>query len=359
MNPPTETPAKVRPATLEDAVAIRRINRENGMDMDAALWRARWETYPFEDEFHNIPIGWVLESSAGEVVGSLGSVHMLYELEGRRIKALIATAWGVSPAHRSQALKMMTAFYRQKGVDLWLNGSANVITSQILTGFKIPRMPVPDYATPCFWATRPHAFARAALMRRSTPGAAALAYPAGLALYIRDVFSRSGRGTIASPVRRLQRFDGRFDTLWEKIRTGPARLRAIRTQAVLEWRFDGEPAVILATENKGELSGYAILMRRSQDMGMDMYDVADLQAVGDDPVVTRDLLLGSIEFARKEGAAALKFMTGTPAKRRPAAALRPYTYMLPLWQLYARTAPELSAKLSSADAWDFSLFDTY
>src|SRR5579862_911724 len=124
-NPPTNgashAAATVRPAKLEDAQAIRRISQQNGMDMDAEAWRARWEAYPFAGEFQDIPIGWVLETANGEVVGSLGGVHMLYELRGRRLKASIATAWAVSPDYRGQALKLMTAFYRQKGLDLWLN----------------------------------------------------------------------------------------------------------------------------------------------------------------------------------------------------------------------------------------------
>jgi hypothetical protein len=52
-------------------------------------------------------------------------------------------------------------------------------------------------------------------------------------------------------------------------------------------------------------------------------------------------------------------MTGTPAKRVPTDALRPYTYRLPLWQQYFKASPELAAELSTADAWDFSRFDTF
>jgi hypothetical protein len=52
-------------------------------------------------------------------------------------------------------------------------------------------------------------------------------------------------------------------------------------------------------------------------------------------------------------------LTGTPAKRVPAMALLPYTYQLPFWQLYYKASPALKPVLGSADAWDFSLFDTY
>jgi len=164
-------------------------------------------------------------------------------------------------------------------------------------------------------------------------------------------------------VRRLPELDDRFDELWRAIASGPARLRAVRTRAVLAWRFRAElrsgRAAILAAERQGRLVGYAILLRR-EGWGKDLCDVADLQAVGDDPQIITDLLLGSIRIAREDGADALKLLTGTAAKRRPAEALRPHTYRVPHWQLYYRaTTPELGSLLSAADAWDISLFDTF
>jgi hypothetical protein len=42
--------------------------------------------------------------------------------------------------------------------------------------------------------------------------------------------------------------------------------------------------------------------REGPEFGLDLYDVEDIQSAGDDPVVLRDLLLGSLKFARKERA---------------------------------------------------------
>jgi hypothetical protein len=166
-------------------------------------------------------------------------------------------------------------------------------------------------------------------------------------------------------VHRIGEFDDRFETFWQSLRAGPPRLRAVRTRAVLEWRFGaqlrGGRATIVAAGQNGTLSGYAVLVRRqSPEFGMDLYDVADLQATRDAPATIRDLLLGAIRVAREEGADAVKFLTGTPAKRASVDQLRPYTYSLAHWQLYYRVeSPELKAALATADAWDISLFDTY
>lgn len=362
----SDTAVRIRTAAFEDAEAIAQLNQRNGMGvLDKIAWREGWEAHPFAAEFRDIPIGWVLETGDGSVVGNLDNIHMLYELGGRRLKGVVAASWAVDQEYRGKSLQLMTTFFRQKGVDLWLNVSASPAAAQILTAMKISRIPIPDYGTPCFWAVRPRVFARAALVRKSVPGAALLAWPAGLALLARDVFRGSGRGRPASTIRRLREFDDRFDGLWQSTAAAAKRLRAVRTRAVLEWRFrvelrDGRAAIVVA-EQGATLLGYAVLVRRQGlELGMSLYDVADLQAAGDDPSIMRDLLLGSIEIARKEGVDAVKFMSGTPAKRTPADALRPYTYRLPLWQQYFKaSSPELAAELSTADAWDFSLFDSY
>ncbi len=365
----TESVVRVRPWLPGDEDAICRIAARNGLSaLDPSTIRNSRSLHPFAHEFRDIPAGWVLEID-GAIVGNLSNIHMLYELGGRRLLATVASAWAVDSEHRGKALRLMSTFFRQKGVDLLLNVSASPATAKILTGMKIPRLPIPDYGRPCFWATRPRAFARAALTRRGISGAAALAWPAGFALLARDVIRQSGRGRLSSAVRRIDAFDDRFDDLWNDIAAGPVRLRAVRTRAVLEWRYRAElrerRASILIAERAGRLSGYAVLTSRpdsdaAAEGGMSLCDVADLQAAGDDPATFRDLLLACICSAREDGRDAVKFMTGTPAKRLPAERLHPISYQMPFWQQYFQAgSPELAAALAGADAWDFSLFDTF
>ncbi len=195
---------RIRPTVFEDAATIARLNQRNGMgDLDPIAWRRRWETHPFADEFAEIPIGWVLETEEGSVVGSLENVHMLYQIGGRRIKGAVASGWAVDAEHRGKSLQLLTTFLRQRGIDLPMVLSSSPTTARVLTLMKIARIPIPDYATPCFWAVHPRAFGKAVLLRRSIPGAAALAWPLGFALLARDMVRGSGRGRVASPVRRL------------------------------------------------------------------------------------------------------------------------------------------------------------
>jgi hypothetical protein len=161
----------------------------------------------------------------------------------------------------------------------------------------------------------------------------------------------------------MHAFDERFDSFWDRLRTGHARLRAVRTRAVLSWRFRNEikdnRLVIVTVERSHELAGYAVLVHRTgSEREMNLYDIADLQSLDESPDVSRNLLLGSIRIAREEGIDAVKFLPGTPAKRQLAELMRPYTYTLPFWQQYYRASPPLATALSAPDIWDPSLFDT-
>ncbi len=356
---------KLRPATFEDADSIARLGlRNGGGQLDIPVWRARWELYPLAAELKPIPIGWVLEQD-GEVVGTFGNVPLVYELEGRRLVAAIAADWAVDAAYRSMSIRLLTTFLKQPGVDLCINGSANPTVSKVLASMKTPAIPEPDYSSPMFWAASPVEFVGAVLRKRAVRFSNVLAWPAGAALGVWDYARGSGRGGSSEKVFRLPAFDDRFDRLWDLLRQGPARLRSVRTCAVLEWRFGRalrqEGAVLLAAGSLDRLTGYAVLQRRpNPELGLGVYDVVDLQAAGDNAETVRSLLIAAVAAAREDGVGALKFLTGHPSKRLPAIGLHPHSYNLGYNQLYYRTtSPDLATALDSPDVWDFAPFETY
>jgi hypothetical protein len=245
-----------------------------------------------------------------------------------------------------------------------VNGSANPDASKIITGLKVPRIPAPGYDAPCVWAIHRRKFATAALRRRMPGFPSALSWVAGMGLSLRNLVVRSGAGRISGTVRVTEQFDDRFDALWDRVRQGTRKLRAVRTRAALEWRFHealakGGVAIVTAESGK-ELAGYAVLVRRADpDLGISIYDVADLQTE-DNPVIIRDLLLGAVRAARDTGVDMLKITTADPIKRGVVVALAPFQYTVPLWQLFFKAdEPELKRELSTPAAWDFSPFDNY
>ena len=357
---------RIRPITLDDAEVLYAVRNRNGVvgNLDPVQWRNWCLNFPFREEFEGVALGWILENE-GVAVGSLSNIPMLYDFKGQTLRAAITQAWAVDPEHRSSSLKLMTASYRQPGVDLWIDDSASESVSKILTALKVDRIPSPDYDVPMLWPLRHRTFAAAALRRRAVPAADALACLLGTGMRIAGWARASGRSCPSAQVHPVGRFDNRFDALWEKIRTGPPRLRAVRTSAVLRWRFQKEfnnqSVTILVCEHSGELEGYAILLHHFRaHTGLKVCDVGDLQAVNDNPEVLRDLLLGALNVARDEGADALKLLSGKATKRSVALSLHPYTYHHPFWQLFYKVRDVgLATRLNFADVWDFSHFDTF
>lgn len=352
----------IRPATLDDFEAINAVRVRNRLtSLDQAEWRRWWLTFPFREQFEGIPIGWVLEVDS-RVVGVLSNVHLLYDFGGRQVKATVAAGWAVDPEHRNRSRLLLSTHFRQEGVDLWLNDSAAPNVSQLLTAMKMERIPAPNYDVPLLWPIRYRAFAAAALRRRNTPAAGVLAWPVGIVLCIVDWARLRGRGRRPEHVRRLDAFDERFDHFWEKLRSGPLRLRAVRTSSALQWRFHKElssrSGTILVSE-RGELQGYAVLLHHYRaHLGLNICDIADLQA--DDPEVLNELLMEASRAAHDAGMEALKFAGGDGMKRSVSLSLSPYSYRLPSWQLFYKVRDaELGRALTDPETWDFSYFDTF
>jgi hypothetical protein len=352
----------VRPIQIEDAeqiYAFQQLHRQPAMS--AAAWRQFWLSFPFRKDFENVPLGWLLAADQ-QVIGVLLNVHMLYDLEGRHLKAGIASGWFVDPEHRNRSLQLLNAYFQQKGIDLWLNDSANATTSKILTALKVEGIPSPDYDAPLLWPIRARAFAAAALRRKGVPAAELLAFPVGGALHVARWFKhRNNR--YPSEVHRVKCFDQRFDSLWDRIRGARACLRAVRSSSVLQWRFQfelGDGSAVILVYGAENFQGYAVVLRNFREqLRLTVCDVADLQAVGDNPVVLTDLLRASMHVAREQGAEALRFVGNQGTKRTAALSLRPYSYRTDGWQFYRAAQDDLSRALRTPELWDLSTFEAF
>lgn len=354
---------RVCPVTLDDAEVIFAIQARNGLSaLPPTGWRQFWTSCPFQGQFADVPLGWLLKAGQ-QPVGVLGNVHMLYDFDGSPVKAGITTGWAVDPGYRNGSIRLLNAYFRQKRLDLWLVDSAAPNTSRLLALLKMQRIPAFDYDAPLLWPIRTRAFALAGLRRRGVPAAELLSFPLGAALQAAGWF-RFRNNAYPKQVHRVESFDNRFDSLWNRIRTAKVRLRAVRTSSILKWRFQFELAdgsAIILVHGTNELQGYAVLLRNfRKHLRLTVLDVADLQAVDDHPDVLRDLLIAAMDVGREVGAEALKFAGGQGSKRTVALSLRPYSYRIDCWQLFFKTSQvDLSAALESPDSWDISFFETF
>src|SRR5205814_3402678 len=92
--------AVLREASFDDYKSIADLHGRNGLMIRSGEdWRALWEANPAFQE-HPGPIGWVLETARGEIVGSLGNIPALYEMNGRKLRAAVTCGWAVDPPYR-------------------------------------------------------------------------------------------------------------------------------------------------------------------------------------------------------------------------------------------------------------------
>jgi len=254
---------RLRLATLSDLEAIAAVSARNGLSsFDAVERRDWWLSHPFRAEFEGVPMGWVLENETDGIVGTFSNIHMMYELDGRRIKCGIAGSWGVDVGHRNSSLLLARAYFTQNAVDLCVNGSASAVASPIMEALKARRVPAVDYDISYFWITRHKAFAEAVLRKKKIPAAGILAHAAGLVLRAADL--RIGRRKIPAGLKPVNEFGVEFDTFWEKLRQGRGRMRAVRSAAALDWRFGPlrrNRATVLGIFEGGNLTGYVVLRR--------------------------------------------------------------------------------------------------
>ncbi len=324
---PTSTPdralMKLRDATLQDHDAIMAVHRRNGLvELDAERWCRRWTENPFRAAVPGLPIGWVLTDDAGAVVGTIGNVPVGYEWNGRRLTAAVVSMWAVDAPYRNSSIGLAAKFFQQKGVDLLLNTTANQAAGAVFAAFRAERVPCPSYADRLLWITNYAGVAASVLRRRGVPGAALWKHPAALALWSVDrLKQRNRRGRTRGAVRVASTLDARFDAFWERLRRRPDTLRAVRDRDALAWHQElargRAPSTILVLEDgPASIAGYVSLVRRDQaDLGLRRLEVADLQALGDDPGPVLALVAGALEHASAEGID-LVGLTGPTARAR-------------------------------------------
>src|SRR5437870_4756580 len=79
------TSLKIRETAFEDYHAITALQVRNGLvTRSFEDWAALWKQNPVYQRIHgDWPIGWVLETEDGSIVGSIGNIPMAYHFRGK------------------------------------------------------------------------------------------------------------------------------------------------------------------------------------------------------------------------------------------------------------------------------------
>ncbi len=235
------TPPELRTIRLKDWEQIHRLEMAHfpvspSYDDWSRLWLENPLWLRLGDRW---PLGWLLEDSAGRVVGSLLNIPTSYHFQGRELINAAGRAWAVDRAYRGYALWLLDEFYNQPGADLFISNTVNQLAESAHRSYAAP-VPQGDWKTVSFWITGYRGFARKVLQKRRVPLASLIAVPAGACLRSLDLFR-----TVPLPaptngieIETASEFDARFDAFWhETVRQNPNMLLATRDARTLAWHY--------------------------------------------------------------------------------------------------------------------------
>ncbi len=293
----------LRAAGLADREACVRLLRTVGFKAPSeAGWRWLFEDNPAHQRHHPVA-GWLLEDEGG-VQGYLGNILLDYQLDGRPLLAATCTGWVVDPRARGDSLRLLAAFFKQAGPELFLTASANAESEAAYRSFKAEVPLGAGFAEGTVWV------ARDAMALRERGWSPALAPLSRLARLLSGR-ARVPRTWASARVQRLRpdEIDARFDRLWAQVGARPG-LRRARDAASLRWTLsdpDQRPgAAAFVLEQAGELAGFALVAphQPSPERGLQLR-LVDL-CVGDgQQAAAGPLLRRAAEHARELGAGLL------------------------------------------------------
>ena len=358
---------RIREASFEDYDEVSALQLRNGLTTrSCADWLALWNGNPaYEQSGLHWPIGWVLESSSGQVGGFVGNLPLAYHFNGRCLRVATAYSWSVDPQYRGHSVVLLDRFLRQKGVDLFICTTVNAIAETVYRALGFTRVPVGTWDRAAFWITGYREFARCVLQAAPIHFPQMLANPLAAVLYARDTLSGGlTNGDFGYEIEPCSGFDSRFDDFWESLqRENVDRLLAIRTRETLEWHFrrslEKGRTWIVAVSKAGRLVAYAIFDRQDHStLSLKRLRLADFQALRGFEPALRPVLEWMLRHCRETGIHVAENVGCWLERLQVPGFSVPYRRKMKSWIFYYRASePELSRCLQDPTVWAPSSFD--
>jgi hypothetical protein len=364
--PPVGLPeVRLREASFADHVAIAALEAAQGLKPKAfAEWCALWKGNPSYQELGpSWPIGWVLETSEGKIVGSLCNLPLPYVYRGQKLLVAAGRGWAVDEQYRGYALLLMDEYLNQSRVDLFLNTTVNGSAAGAFAFFGSVRIPVGDWSRAAFFITRYRAFAESALRIRQSWRPHLLSYPVGLAVYFKARSTAMRIPGSQIPVEFSRNFDERFDAFWDALSRDGETLLAVRNCAVLQWHFSASLARnelwVLTISQNGAIQACGIFQRRDEpQFGLKRMRLVDFQALHSHAEFSAAILRQALDQCRAQGIHALENVGCDLENTRVFDRFAPFRRKLSAWSsFYLARRPELGESLRNPAAWAPSSYD--
>ena len=285
------------------------------------------------------PIGWVLETADGKIVGHIGNVPVEYSFNGRALVGASASCWVVDLDYRKSSSELSKKFFAQLRIDMLFNTTATWPSGRAFERLGASKPPVAAYDRAAFWIIDHQKFASSLLIKKTIPLPQVLALPIGALLsavsWVRNIGRCHPKQHIY--IREVDTIDARFDRFWEKLRAQPNKLMCVRDRAAMAWRFDRPlrtgNAWIFSHENYDkEFTGYAVFLRQdSPEIGLRRMRLVDFQSEGDGAKFLHDVIEAALSRCHTEGIHVLESIGFGNVRRKQIDALAPYQRQLPSW----------------------------
>src|ERR1700674_601661 len=359
--------ARVREAGFRDYAQIAALESRYGLQPKSyEEWSHLWIENPVYRQLPKWPIGWVCENERAEVVGCIANIPLAYEFENQTLIAATSRALVVASLYRPYCFPLLSCFFGQANVDLFLNTTVNSKALKLHEIFRTLRVPTGSWDQSAFWITNYPAFAASLLAMKELPGGLALRYPLSAGLLFRDAVA--GRALRMRPNKSAAgfctRFDERFDRFWKQLRKScSGRVLASRARDVLEWHFKHalatDKAWVLTMNSGSELSAYAIFRRQDNPAyGLKRMRLVDFQTRPGETELLEPMLLRALDRCRREGIHMLEAIGFCSDKQRVIESLAPHCRQLSSWRYFYKANNEhLAASLQNSQVWDATCFD--
>ena len=359
---------RFREAKFDDYGQIAELQGRYGMETETCeAWIHLWADNPACQGFPHWPIGWLLENEENRVVGYIGNLPRRYQLGSRNVIVTSTRGLVVDERYRSYSVPLLSLFFNQKQVDLFLDTTVGPGALKAHEIFRALRVPAGIWDQAFFWITNYKGFSASLLARKQMREAKGLLhYPLSAGLFLRDTLEgrtlrMRGNGLKPSFCTQL---DERFEAFWQTLRQScPHRLLANRSQPMLDWHFkhalaDGRAWVLTLNEGSA-LSAYAIFLRQDNaSFSLKRVRLVDFQALNGRTELLSSILCHAFARCRREGIHMLEAMGFAPEKQRVIDSLLPHRRALSSWRYFYKTAnPELAEILKRPEVWDPSCFD--
>jgi hypothetical protein len=358
---------RIREATFDDYRQVTALQARNGLSTKSQSdWCALWSSNPaYLRASHELPIGWVLESGGGDVVGFLGNLPLSYRFRGRDLLAATAHSWVVEDGYRGYAIRLLDVFLKQRSMDLLVFTTVNTSAEVVLRALRLNKVPVGRWDTAKFWITGYRGFARSAMAAHSIPMPYLCAAPLAGALWVRDrVFRQAYQIGSEFQIDVRTDFDARFDQFWEKSeKHNPGRLWAVRDAETLRWHYRAAIARgavwIVTARLRGEMVAYWVVDRQDhQELGLKRLRFVDFQALSGYENSLRTAVAWMLEKCRQENIHIADNLGSWLEAYNIPGTVGPYCRKMKSWLFYYRARRgELAERLQDPSVWAPSSYD--